>query len=117
MINKVYLLWNSYSGNEMIVIGTLSQADGKYIFKYTSDALRAKELGCFLPFPYTEEELVFDFLPPFFDQRILKGKFNSEKFGVDSNDENKLRVLIYGNAVRNADNYSIISEDKYMKRR
>ena len=114
MIKKVYLLWTSYINNEVLLIGTLTELENKgYTFNFSTEAKKAVELGCFLPFRYTEETLVFDSLPFFFEQRILKGKFNKETFGINYDINNKLGVLVYGDAVKNNDNFRVISEEKY----
>lgn len=113
-MNEVYLLWESYESNELIPIGVLKQLDDKYSFKYLSDALKAIEQGCFLPFPYTHDVLYFDTLPDFFEQRILKGEFNSHKFDLKK-ENNKLNYLVYRDSIRNSDNFRIISEEKYNK--
>ena len=113
-MNEVYLLWESYESNKLIPIGVLKQLNDKYSFKYLSDALKAIEQGCFLPFPYTQDVLYFDTLPDFFEQRILKGEFNSHKFDLKK-DNNKLNYLVYRDSIRNSDNFRIISEEKYKK--
>lgn len=113
-MNEVYLLWESYESNKLIPIGVLKQLDDKYSFKYLSDALKAIEQGCFLPFPYTHDVLYFDTLPDFFEQRILKGEFNSHKFDLKK-ENNKLNYLVYRDSIRNSDNFRIISEEKYNK--
>ena len=69
-MKTVVLVWQSYNTNEYIPIGTLTEVNQrKYLFKYTENALRARQEGCFLPFPYTEEFKVFETLPTFFLQR------------------------------------------------
>ena len=113
-MNEVYLLWESYESNKLIPIGVLKQLDDKYSFKYLSDALKAIEQGCFLPFPYTQDMLYFDTLPDFFEQRILKGEFNSHKFDLKK-ENNKLNYLVYRDSIRNSDKFRIISEEKYSK--
>lgn len=114
MIKKVYLLWTSYINHEVLLIGTLTEIDKKgYMFKFSEEAKRAAALGCFLPFKYTENTLLFESLPFFFEQRILKGKFNHETFGVNYDINNKLGVLVYGDAVRNNDNFKVMTEEKY----
>lgn len=114
MIREVYLLWTSYSTNEILVIGKLRELDNKkYSFKYGKDAKKALSLGCFLPFTYTDEEIIFNSLPLFFEQRIIKGKFNSEKFGINYDINDKLRALVYQDSVKNNDNFKIVSEDKF----
>lgn len=114
MIKKVYLLWNSYINNEVLLIGTLTEVDKKgYLFQFSEEALKAASLGCFLPFKYTDKVLIFDSLPFFFEQRILKGKFNQETFGINYDINNKLGVLVYGDAVKNTDNFKVITEEKY----
>ena len=113
-MKEVYLVWNSYKDNKLILIGRLKQEEDLYKFKYGKDALYAEKVGCMIPFPYQEEEYIFDTLPSFFDQRILKGKFNTEKFGIDTNDGNKLNFLVYNDSKKNSDNFRIITKEKYM---
>lgn len=113
MINKVYLLWNTYETNELLTIGSLTKLDKGYIFKYGNDAKKAMSLGCFLPFNYTEENIYFDSLPYFFTQRMLKSKFNVETFGVDFQNKNELDILTYGDAIKNNDNFRVISEQSF----
>lgn len=113
MIKKVYLLWHTYKTNELLTIASLTELDNKaYIFKYEHEALKAKQLGCFLPFNYTEQELYFESLPMFFEQRMLKSSFNVEKFGINNN-QNELSVLTYGDSIKNNDNFRIVSEQTY----
>lgn len=112
-MKKVYLLWRSYLEEELIPIGVLADLEnGNYSFNYFATAKEANLLGCFLPFPYTEETYYFDSLPFFFEQRILKGEFNKTKFGLKSG-THKLDCLVYGDSIRNGDNFQIISEEKY----
>ena len=113
MINKVFLLWHAYITKELLVIGSLSKDGNRYIFKYEKDAARAKDLGCFLPFPYTENELYFSMLPSFFTQRMLTSRYNMDKFGVKYDSNNELALLTYGDSVKNNDNFRIVSEDSY----
>lgn len=114
MIKKVYLLWNSYVTKELLVIASLTEVENKgYVFKYEKDAIKAEQLGCFLPFNYTEEELCFNSLPYFFSQRMLKSKYYIDKFGINYDCSNELDILTYGNSVKNNDNFSIVSEEKY----
>lgn len=113
MIKKVYLLWHAYVTKELLVIGSLSKDNNNYIFKYKKDAIKAKKLGCFLPFAFTEEEIKFSSLPTFFAQRMLTSKFYIDKFNLNYNPKDELSILCYGNSVKNTDNFSIISEDNY----
>lgn len=114
MIKKVYLLWHAYRTKELLVIGSLMELDNKkFMFKYETDAEKALKLGCFLPFRFTNEELYFDSLPHFFEQRILKSKFNIEKSGINYDNANKLEVLTFFDSVKNNDNFRIISEHSY----
>lgn len=114
MIKKVYLLWHAYITKELLVIGSLSKKDNNnYIFKYEKDAIKAKKLGCFLPFAFTDEEIKFSSLPTFFTQRMLTSKYYIEKFKIDYNPNDELSILCYGNSVKNTDNFSIISEENY----
>lgn len=110
MINKVFLLWQSYITKEILLIASLTKVNNKYIFKYEKDALKAMNLGCFLPFAYTESELRFDVLPPFFSQRMLTSKFNRDKFDVKVSLDNELALLTYGDSIRNSDNFRIVTE-------
>ncbi len=113
-MNEVYLLWESYETNKLLPIGILKQVNDNYSFQYLNGAKQAIEQGCFLPFPYTEKILYFDTLPDFFEQRILKGDFNSHKFNLKK-DNNKLNYLVYRDSVRNSDNFKIVSEEKFNK--
>lgn len=112
MIDKVYLLWHAYATKELLLIGSLTKMDNKYIFEYDKDAVQAMNLGCFLPFPYTEDKLYFDVLPSFFSQRMLTGEYNVNKFRIDLNDE--LALLTYYDGIKNSDNFSVVSKDVYM---
>lgn len=114
MIKKVYLLWNNYATDELLVIGSLEELDDKsYVFRYEKDSMKAAMNGCFLPFGYTEDVIYFDTLPAFFEQRMLKGDYNIEKFGIKLNSNNKLGILLYGNAQKNNDNFMVVSEAYY----
>ncbi len=114
-MNEVYLLWESYKTNKILAIGVLKQlSDDKYSFKYFDTAKVAMEQGCFLPFPYSEEEMFFETLPDFFEQRILKGDFNTYKFDL-KNEKNKLNYLVYRDSIKNSDNFKIVSEEKFQK--
>lgn len=114
MIKKVYLLWHSFVMNELHTIGTLTEVDNKhYIFKYDKDALEAEQLGCFLPFKYTNEEIHFNSLPVFFDQRMLKGQFNMETFGIEYSPQKEMELLTFGDGVKNSDNFRVVSEPTY----
>lgn len=113
MTKKVYLLWTAYLDKKVYVIGVLSEINDKlYSFQYTKEAIEAAKKGCFLPFPYQEGIMFFDQLPLFFEQRILKGEFNNSKFGVSNVKGNKLNYLVYGDSIKNSDNYKIVSEEK-----
>ena len=82
MINRVFLLWQSYKTKEILLLGSLTKKEEKgYEFKYEKDATRAQSLGCFLPFPYTEDKIYFSTLPTFFTQRMLISNYNSKKYG------------------------------------
>ncbi len=113
-MNEVYLLWESYLSNKLIPIGVLKYLNNKYLFQYLASAKIAINEGCFLPFPYTEDILYFDTLPNFFEQRILKGDFNSYKFDLKK-ENNKLDYLVFRDSIKNSDNFRIISEDKFQK--
>lgn len=113
-MNEVYLLWESYQTNELLPIGILKQIKENFSFQYLKTAEEAIKQGCFLPFPYTEDILYFDTLPDFFEQRILKGEFNSQKFALKK-DDSKLNYLIYRDSIKNSDNFRIVSEEKYRK--
>lgn len=114
MINRVFLLWQSYTTKELLLLGSLTKVEEKgYEFKYEKDAVRAQKLGCFLPFEYTEDKLYFSSLPPFFAQRMLTSHYNSTKFGINYDPNNELAALTYKNSIKNSDNFSIISEDLY----
>ena len=115
-MNEVYLLWESYVSNKLIPIGILKQINDKFSFQYLEEAKQAVEEGCFLPFPYTENILYFETLPNFFEQRILKGEFNSHKFELKK-ENNKLNYLVYRDSIKNSDNFKIVSEDKFHKLR
>lgn len=113
MVNKVFLLWHAYTTKELLLIGSLTKINNKYVFNYERDAMRAKELGCFLPFGYTDESLYFDFLPSFFAQRMLTSKYNRDKFDIKYTPDNELALLTHGDSVRNSDNFRIVSENTY----
>ena len=115
MIKKVYLVWHSFVMNQLFTIGTLTEVDDKhYIFKFDVDALAAAEAGCFLPFKYTTEEMRFNGLPAFFDQRMLKGQFNIKTFGIDYSAQKEMDLLTYGDGVKNSDNFRVVSEPTYL---
>ena len=107
MIKEAFLLWHAYVSNEMLLIGTLRKEEKGYTFEYGKDAVKAMELGCFLPFPYTEDQLYFEMLPSFFTQRMLTGEFNVNKFKVSDLDE--LELLTRYDGVKNSDNFSVVS--------
>lgn len=107
MNKEVFLLWHSYVSKELLLIGTLRKEDKGYSFKYGEDAVTAMGLGCFLPFPYTQNKLYFDTLPSFFAQRILTGEYNINKFNVSTLDE--LELLTHYEGVKNSDNFSVVS--------
>lgn len=113
-MNEVYLLWESYVSKKVIPIGVLKQLNNQYLFKYLDEVEQAINEGCFLPFPYTKDILHFDSLPDFFEQRILKGNFNNNKFNLKECGD-KLSYLIYHDSVKNSDNFKIISEGTYKK--
>lgn len=116
MVKKVYLLWNAYVTKELLVIASLSKSENdEYVFKYEKDAIKAKNLGCFLPFSYADNEIKFNSLPDFFAQRMLTSKFYVEKFGIKYDVNDEFAMLCYGNSVRNTDNFSIISDQTYQK--
>lgn len=107
MIEEVFLLWHSYISKELLLIGTLKKEENGYSFEYGKDAVTAVELGCFLPFPYTQDKLYFDMLPSFFSQRILTGEYNVNKFNVNTKDE--LALLTYYDGIKNSDNFSVVN--------
>jgi hypothetical protein len=116
-MTKVYLLWRSYHQDELIPIGCLKLLEnGTYAFKFIETALAAEAQGCFLPFPYTDGVIQFEKLPLFFEQRILKGDYNKKKFGLDKSSDNKMEFLVYGDSIKNSDNFQVISEDKFRER-
>jgi len=113
-MKKVYLLWHAYVTKELLTIASLTKKNNEnYIFKYETDALKAKQLGCFLPFEYTEEEITFKSLPMFFSQRMLTSKYYIEKLGINYKQDDELSLLAYGNSIKNNDNFRIISEEEY----
>jgi len=115
MIKKIYLLWHAYSTKELLTIASLEKLDNnKYLFKYEKDAVKAKNMGCFLPFNYTDEEVYFNSLPNFFSQRMLTSKFYVDRLNIKYESNDDLSILCYGNGVKNTDNYSIISDVDYM---
>lgn len=107
MIKEVFLLWHAYVSKELLLIGILRREEKGYSFEYCKDAVTAMGLGCFLPFPYTQNKLYFDTLPSFFAQRILTGDYNVNKFNVSSLDE--LELLTHYDGVKNSDNFSVVS--------
>lgn len=113
MVDSVFLLWHAYVTDEMLLIGSLKKINNKYVFRYEKDSVKAMNLGCFLPFPYTEEELSFDILPSFFAQRMLTSKYNMNKFDVKYDPKNELALLAYGDSVRNSDNFRVVTPDSY----
>lgn len=115
MINEVFLLWHSYRSNEQLLIGTLRKEDNGYSFEYNESAITAMEMGCFLPFPYTNEKLYFEMLPAFFAQRMLTGEYNVNKFNLGS--LNVFELLTRYDGVKNSDNFSIVSSYKTLSRK
>jgi len=113
MVDKVFLLWHAYTTDEILLVGSLRKFDGKYIFKYERDAVKAMSLRCFLPFPYTEKEIYFDALPSFFAQRMLTSKYNLNKFGIIYDPNNDLALLAFGDSIRNSDNFRVVTPDGY----
>lgn len=112
-MNEVYLLWESYISNKLIPIGVLKQINNKFVFNYLETVQNAISEGCFIPFPYTKEKMIFDTLPDFFEQRILKGEFYYQKFNLK--DKNQLNCLVYNDSIKNTDNFKIVSKEKYDK--
>jgi len=110
MIKKVYLLWNAYITNEILVIASLTKKDNNYVFKYESDAIKALDYGCMLPFVYSKDEIFFDSLPHFFTQRMLNEPMLN-KLGVDYNPKDELSILTCLNGIKNNDNFLVIRED------
>ena len=108
MLEKVYLLWDSYKKNRTYLIGVLSKKNDNYIFKYNQDAILALSDGCMLPFPYTEKTYAFSSLPLFFNRRInhRKGKVG-----------NMLDVLNINDGRMNNDNFRIVSSSTLEKGR
>lgn len=111
MINKVFLLWDSYRTGERLVIGSLRKENNKYIFKYEKDAFLAKSLGCLLPL--IDENKEYDEIPQFFSRRMLTSEYNKKLFDINYSSDNKLALLAFGGSIKNSDNFSIISEDVY----
>ena len=111
MTNEVFLLWHAYVTKELLLIGRLKREGSGYVFEYDKAAIRAMNLGCFLPFPYTEDKVYFETLPSFFAQRMLTGEYNINKFNVSFNDE--LALLTYYDGVKNSDNFSVVSASTY----
>lgn len=122
MIKKVYLIWQHYHTGEYLLIANLTkESNNKYIFKYTKDAIKAMNLGCFLPIPIKdynniEQDLVFNSLPLFFSQRILiASKYIINKFEMNNIPQDELSILTYDYGRRNSDNFYIIDELTYQK--
>lgn len=114
MIDRVFLLWQSYNTNELLLLGSLRKLENKgYEFSYEKDALKAEKLGCLLPFTYSEDKISFSSLPPFFAQRMLTNNYNAKMYGINYDPNNELATLSYLNSVKNSDNFSIISEEQY----
>lgn len=113
MVDKVFLLWHSYVTDEILLIGSLRKNDNKYVFKYEKDAVKAMNMRCFLPFPYTEKEIDFDILPSFFAQRMLTSKYNMNKFGIKYDPKNELALLAFGDSIRNSDNFRVVTPESY----
>lgn len=111
MVNEVFLLWHAYVTKEILLIGSLKKENNKYVFEYDKAAIKAMNLGCFLPFPYTENKLYFETLPSFFAQRMLTGQYNINKFKINSSDE--LALLTYYDGIKNSDNFSVVNLNTY----
>ena len=110
-MKTVVLVWQSYNTNEYIPIGTLTEVNSRrYLFKYTENALRAQEEGCFLPFPYTDDFKVFETLPTFFLQRLPISEFNRHTFDIDIMGKTPLDLLTQFNARKNNDNFIILAD-------
>ena len=112
MIKKVYLLWNAYVTNELLVVASLTRLDNNYIFKYESDALKAMECGCMLPFIYSKDEMYFEALPHFFTQRMLNETMLT-RLGIDYNPKDELSILTCFNGRKNNDNFLVVREEVY----
>lgn len=110
-MKTVALIWQSYQTNEYIPIGILKQIDDKFVFKYSESARSAELLGCFLPFPYTEEVRVFDQLPTFFAQRMVNSDFQRHTFDIDIPKQNTMEVLTFLNSKKNNDNFLIVDAE------
>lgn len=114
MIDRVFLLWQSYNTNELLLLGSFRKRENKgYEFSYEKDALKAEKLGCLLPFAYSEDKISFSSLPPFFAQRMLINGYNAKMYDINYDPNNELAALSYLNSVKNSDNFSIISEKQY----
>ena len=107
MIDKVYLLWASYLTKEMLLIGTLVRDNSKYVFKYEKDVSKAIDLGCMIPFPYTDELIRFDSLPLFFYRRMIRREL-LDQFNVNYNRNDELSILTSTNGKRNNDNFYVV---------
>lgn len=112
MIKRIYLLWNSYRTKELLTIGTLNKIGNKYMFKFEQEALKAREQGCFLPFPYTEDEVYFSFLPNFFERRMLN-KETRNKLNLNCDSKDIFSILTLNNGQTNSDNFYIFTEERY----
>lgn len=110
-MKTVALIWQSYETNEYIPIGILKEVDKKYVFKYSESALLAKQHGCFLPFPYTDEAKVYDALPQFFAQRMVNSDFQRHTFDIDIPRDRTMEVLTYLNSKKNNDNFLIVDAE------
>lgn len=113
MINKVYLVWTSYE-NEKFIIAVLQKSNKNYLFKYSTSAKIAKEKGCLLPFPYTDNVLCFNYLPPFFTQRMLNKK-TLDILNLKYNPNDELSILTANAGKRNTDNFSIYKDEEREK--
>ena len=89
---------------------TLTLTSGKNKSLYPS-VVPAENLGCFLPFPYTDEVKVFDYLPTFFAQRMVSSDFQRYTFDIDIPKERTMEVLTFLNSKKNNDNFLIVDAD------
>jgi len=122
MNKKVYLCWQHYQTKDFLLIASLTKNEnGNYVFKYTKEALKALQLGCFLPIPIEnpndiEKEFTSNTLPTFFSQRMLvSSKYIIQKLGLENMPSDELSILTYDYGRRNSDNFYVIDEPTYQK--
>lgn len=112
MNKRLYLVWYSYKTNEYLLIGYLDKTEKKYYYRTTKEALKAQELGCILPIPYNDGEVIeFDNLPSFFKNRVLNDERSDQ--GLPKMDDFLYLVSTKGEII--SDSFLTLSETDFQE--